>query len=386
MKQLYERMGMSSLISEQQKYVIELTANSLFNLNSMRRDCTEEIIPELLSQAVLPIALPDHKLASSIIATNMQVSYEHTELHELLTENTIPYVILKGVASASYYPNPILRTMGDVDFLLHPSDMSRTASLLESIGFEKAVDDDEGGIHIAFHRDNSTWEMHRSINGIPAGEVGERVKLFLSDIIETALDYDEGNGVIKIPDHFHHGLVLLLHTASHLTSEGVGLRHLCDWAVFVNHFTDDQFRFLFEEKVIACGLWRFAQLLSLVSVKYLNLPYQSWMGEADADILEQLITDIMDGGNFGKKDEDRYRQIKYISNRGEHTVDQKSTVLQLWDTIGRKAEAQGKSRLAVVGDYASMVLKGERKLDNYETIRQAAERKKLYSEFHLFEV
>lgn len=67
-------------------------------------------------------------------------------------------------------------------------------------------------------------------------------------------------------------------------------------------------------------------------------------------------------------------------------MDQKPTVLQLWDTIGKKAEAQGKSRLAVVGEYASMVLKGERKLDNHETIRQAAERKKLYSEFHLFEV
>lgn len=346
----------------------------------------DKLVHELISQAVLPIALSQHKLASSIIATNMQVSYEHTELHDLLTENSIPYVILKGVASASYYPNPILRTMGDVDFLVDSADILRTTSLLESNGFEKAVDDDTDGIHIAFHRGDSTWEMHRSINGIPAGEVGERIKLFLSDIIETAVDYDEGNGAIRIPDDFHHGLVILLHTASHLTSEGVGLRHLCDWAVFVNHFTDEQFCTLFEEKMKACGLWRFAQLLSLVSVKYLKLPYKSWMGEADDTILEQLIIDIMDGGNFGKKDEDRYRQIKYISNRGEHKVDQKPTVLQLWDTIGKKAEAQGKSRLAVVGEYASMVLKGERKLDNHETIRQATKRKKLYTEFHLFEI
>lgn len=146
---------------EQQKLVIELTANSLFNLSSMRLDYTEEIIPELLLQAVLPIAIPTHKLASSIIASNMQVSYEHTELHNLLTQNSIPYVILKGVASASYYPNPILRTMGDVDFLINSADFPRVASLLESIGFEKATEDDGEGIHIAFHRDDSTWEMHR---------------------------------------------------------------------------------------------------------------------------------------------------------------------------------------------------------------------------------
>ena len=380
------REGGSSLVDEKQNRVLELTANSLFNLGSEELHYNGEIISELLSQAVLPIALPAHKLVSSIIAANMQVSYEHTELHDLLTENSIPYVFLKGVASASYYPNPILRTMGDVDFLINSADIPRAASLLESIGFEIAVDDDDNGIHIAFHRDDSTWEMHRSINGIPEGKVGNQVRRYLSDIIETAVDYDEGNGIIKIPDDFHHGLVLLLHTASHLTSEGVGLRHLCDWAVFVNRFAEEHFSALFEDKLKSCGLWRFAQLLSLTSVKFLHLPYQLWMGDADEVILEQLITDIMNGGNFGHKDEDRYRQIKYISNRGENTVDRKPTVLQLWDTIGKKAEAQGKSRLAVVGDYASMVLKGERKLDNRETLKQAAERKKLYSEFRLFEV
>jgi hypothetical protein len=227
--------------------------------------------------------------------------------------------------------------------------------------------------------------MHRSINGIPAGNAGELIKRYLSDIIETAVDYDEGNGVIRIPDDFHHGLVLLLHTASHLTSEGVGLRHLCDWAVFVNHFTDSQFTDLFEDKLKDCGLWRFAQLLSLTSVQYLKLPYQSWMGEADDDLLEQLITDIMDGGNFGHKDEDRYRQVKYISNRGEYTVDEKNPVLQLWDTIGRKAKATDTSRAAVVADYIGMVLKGERKLDSRSTVTNAAERKRLYTELHLFE-
>lgn len=369
--------------------VLNLISTALFEHKKDIADSQAAPISELLSQAVLPLAnLADNpewrKLSTSIIATNMQVSYEHTELHDLLTAHSIPYVILKGVASAAYYPNPILRTMGDVDFLIHPSDIPLVASVLESIGFEKAAGEDDDGIHIAFHRDASTWEMHRSINGIPAGKSGELIKCYLSDIIETAVDYDEGNGVIRIPDDFHHGLVLLLHTASHLTSEGVGLRHLCDWAVFVNHFNASQFTELFEDKLKVCGLWRFAQLLSLTSVQYLKLPYQSWMGEADDDLLEQLITDIMDGGNFGHKDEDRYRQIKYISNRGAHTVDEKNPVLQLWDTIGRKAEFTDTSRVAVVADYIGMVLKGERKLDSRATVANAAERKRLYTELHLF--
>ena len=58
-----------------------------------------------------------------------------------------------------------------------------------------------------------------------------------------------------MPSHFHHGLNLLLHTNQHLLGEGLGLRHLCDWAVFAAGFSDEEFRELFEEKLKAvdCG-------------------------------------------------------------------------------------------------------------------------------------
>lgn len=381
-------------LSNTQKDLLLLAASALVRQAGKTADAGggDVLVREACEQAVLPLVygvLPQESKAlcgkeyKQTMAANMAISYAHTELHDLLTENAIPYVILKGAASASYYPTPILRTMGDVDFLVKEQDLKRTGELLERIGFQPEAD--TGGIHIGYHRGNSTWEMHRSINGIPESVAGEIIHGYLSDVIETAVNYDEGNGILRIPDPFHHGLILLLHTASHLTSEGVGLRHLCDWAVFVNHFPDEQFIGLFEDKLKSCGLWRFAQLLTLVSVKYLHLPPKAWAGEAEEELLEGMIRDILTGGNFGKKDEDRYRQIKYISNRGEHTVDEKSAVRQLWDTVSRKAKAENKTRLGVVTDYAKLVIQGKRKLDDRETIRRAGERKGLYAEFHLYE-
>ncbi len=231
---------------------------------------------------------------------------------------------LKGCASASYYPAPVFRTMGDVDFLVNPTDLSKADELIQSIGFRRG--ENVSGAQIEYFRDNSTWDMHHSINGIPDNVSGKHIRVYLSDIIDTAMEYDEGNGAVKIPDPFHHCLILLLHTASHLASEGVGLRHLCDWAFFANKVNVEQWK----TELQNCGLYHFAQILTLVSMKYLGLPEQSWAGTADDTILEQFITDILDGGNFGKKDDDRYRQIKYISNRGERTVDQKNVVIQLW--------------------------------------------------------
>lgn len=375
-------------MTEAHKTLLDIASSALFHLHQAAF-ADEAVYEEAIEQAVFPLIVseqiecPDNwkKTYNALMASNFNISYEHTELHELMTEHQIPYVVLKGVASASYYPTPILRTFGDVDFLVKESDMEAAGKLLESIGFIPEKDRD--GIHIGYHREESTWELHRSINGIPEGK--EMIAEYLSDIIETAVPYEEGNGTVMVPDPFHHGLVLLLHTASHLTSEGIGLRHLCDWAVFAASLTNDAFAALFEEKLKNCGLWRFAQLLTLVSVKYLGAPERQWAGTASESMLETMMQDILTGGNFGHKDNDRYRQIKYISNRGERTVDEKSTMMQLWDTIGKKAKSEGKSRLVVVGEYAAMVLSGKRKLDSRETMKRAADRKQLYAEFHLFE-
>lgn len=375
-------------LTEVQKKLLDITSNVLFHSNQVSF-VDEAVYEEAIEQAVFPLIVSAQKdcadkwkkTFNALMASNLNISYEHTELHELMTEHQIPYVVLKGLASASYYPTPILRTFGDVDFLVKEQDVEAAGKLLESLDF--VPEDDRDGIHIGYHREMSTWELHRSINGIPEGK--EIIAEYLSNIIETAVPYEEGNGTVMIPDPFHHGLVLLLHTAAHLTAEGVGLRHLCDWAVFAASLTNDAFVVLFEEKLKGCGLWRFAQLLTLVSVQYLGAPERHWAGAASDYLLETLMQDILTGGNFGHKDDDRYRQIKYISNRGEHTVDEKSTVMQLWDTIGKKAKSEGKSRLGVVGEYAAMVLSGKRKLDSRETMKQAAERKQLYADFHLFE-
>lgn len=232
------------MITPVQNRILSILSDTLFSrcvsANTVHEDSdTNQLITEASAQAVLPLLalnnIPTAKTQiNAILAKNLNVIYEHAELHELLTSNNIPYVILKGCASAAYYDDPVFRTMGDVDFLVNPQDVDRAGELLESIDFARAAEDDGTGFHIAYHRDASTWELHRSVNGIPAGTCGDFVKSYLSDIIDTAVDCETSCGTIRISDPFHHCLILLLHTASHLTSEGVGLRHLCDWAVFAN--------------------------------------------------------------------------------------------------------------------------------------------------------
>ena len=63
-----------------------------------------------------------------------------------------------------------------------------------------------------------------------------------------------------VPSTFHHGIVLLLHTISHISSTGVGLRHLCDWLVFVESLTEDKFIEMFSGPLQDMGILTFAKV------------------------------------------------------------------------------------------------------------------------------
>lgn len=326
---------------------------------------------------------------------------EHDELNKLMTKNDIPYCTLKGLASAYYYPDPSLREMGDVDYLVQEADFETAKQAALNAGFAIDHGDEPDSIHIAFKREPmSIWEQHRTINGIPNGEVGENIQSEIDRTIKTSEQIALDGVICRIPDAFHHGLIMLLHVASHMTSEGIGLRHLCDWAVFANRLGNDGFDELFEEKLTRFGLWKFAQILTLVSEKYLGIAHMEWAQnpEVTDEHLEAVMEDIMNGGNFGKKDLNRYREIKYISNRGERTVDNKNVVDQVFGTLNQKTCSDypwiKKHKVflpigwaAEGGRYLALLITGKRKSKGTSAmLREAAKRKEIYSKMELFRI
>lgn len=323
------------------------------------------------------------KLARHSLAVTVNLNYAHAELNRLMQKENIPYVTFKGLASSLYYPQPELRNAGDVDFYVHPADFDRCETALQQAGFECVETE---GRHAGYQKGSIVLELHRRIGDVPHNAIGQVIeRQVMDDLIESAKTVDIGQGKVNIPDSFHHGMILLLHTIAHMTKEGVGLRHLCDWAVFEASLSDEVFCDLFEEKLKAYGLWRFAQQLSLCANRYLGAPVKAWQGSPDEAFLEKLMSDIIASGNFGKKDSDRKGQIKYIADRGEGTVKNTSALRQVRKTLAKKAALEHKSKAAVAAEYAKNVLAGKRRLDTKKTVESAAERKALYSAFHLFE-
>lgn len=251
---------------------------------------------------------------------NMRIHAQHTDLHKLMTDHGIPYVTLKGAASARYYPDPQSRGMGDVDFYVGEADFDKALEVCQTAGFEASGLDHI--CHVILKKGRVHMEMHRMPAGVPDGKVGDIVKGYLSSLQEDARLVQDSLVTCVCPSDFHHGLIMLMHMQHHLLAEGIGLRHLSDWAVFVNHFSGEEFPELFREKLKTVGLWKLARLLSLCAVEFLGLPRQSWMMEdaRDRALARTLMEDILAGGNFGKKDRQRAYEGMFISNRGKDGV------------------------------------------------------------------
>lgn len=401
-------IGMNCLMSENQNIFLNVCSNSLFNKKTSLPDelDVKGILTEAKHQAVYSLVYSavkdkvekaDGEFFSHIITNNIRVEYAHGEINQAFKKFNVKYVVLKGVSSALYYPEPLLRTMGDVDVLVSGDDVLSADKALKSIGFVTNVNLDTENMHIEYRRkDGIICELHFRVNGVPDNEKTDVINNYLSDIYEKSFECNAQNCTCVLPSKFHHGIILLLHTASHLTNEGVGLRHLCDWAVFANSFSNDEFIALFEKPLKQMGLWRFAQLLTLVSAEYLGCDPKDWAGTADENLLEGIVADILNGGNFGYKDADRYRQIKYIGDREKRTVSKINPVFQLFFSINSKTKAELKftqkykillplGYVITVLKYFWLLLTGKRKIDRFSTLNTAEKRKNIYKEFSLFE-
>lgn len=375
-------------------------------LESIFQECRHQSIALLLFPTIKnKLSLELHRKwmqhSHQLLATNLRSELAHCELHRIMTAASISCVIMKGCASAAYYPDPALRTMGDVDFLVSPGDLERAGKVLETAGYIRELGHDDR-VHISYHKGEGAskivLEMHWESNGVPAGKNGEIVREYLATCISEAIPYETPSGIFMGPSRFHHGLILLLHTATHLINSGVGLRHLCDWAVFVETFSDEEFCNVFEQKLKAAGLWRLAQILTQLSSVYLGCSKKTWAGNPDADYLEALMADILAGGNFGKKDSQRLNQAKLMTDKKTGTVTETSMFKQLCRTMNEKAELalpaiKRFSILLPIGwlyvafRHIIRILTGKRaKINLKSTLSGAEQRSVLYRQLRLFEI
>lgn len=225
------------------------------------------------------------------ISYNMKYKYEQSKLNI-----SVPYTILKGTAVAQYYPYPEYRTMGDIDVMTYREDyICACNELIENKWKEITnANDLKRGRHRAFAKEGIVVEIHAFFASMNDPEKAET----LDDlIVENITD----NHIL--PDMIN-GLVLIDHINQHM-EEGIGLRQIIDWMMFVHKCLPDDKWPEFESIAQKTGLETLAITTTRMCEMYLGLPSHKWCAKANERLCQKLMDYVMKCGNFGmKKDQE----------------------------------------------------------------------------------
>lgn len=395
-------------LRENEKILLDILANNLFNAGrtvNLSEDDLNAVWCEAYAQAVSLMAFHNsdyksltkdrcdyiRKKLNQTLADNAKVDYEHVRICEIMNNAGIPCTILKGFASALYYPDPLMRSMGDVDFLVDTDNFEEANRVLIENGYQPTGKNHD--VHDIYLGNVCRCEMHFQPSGIPEGKMGVKVRKYLSDLLEKSQKVQTELGEIIVPSTFHHGLIILLHMCHHLTGDGLGLRHLCDWAVYLDKIGEKAFLETFEKAFRDIGLWDFAKIMTFISCEYLGLSGMEWAKDADKKLADYILIDIIIGGNFGQKKADRSHEHLLISSKnekkksmlGQFFISANSIVYHNW-----KAARKFKILLPVGwiffgGRYIIRSILGKRpKVRPNKVAKHASERIDIYSRLNLF--
>lgn len=218
-------------------------------------------------------------------------------------------VLLKGLGVGLNYPDPTLRMYGDIDLYVGDTHYDRACSFISK---ELNIEGKEGkegkevlsDYHFEFRFMNCRIELHRYANSPSAipfqGE--EFMRWSRSELEGNSLREVDIEGIkLNLPPPNFDFIYIFFHIWSHLMTEGIGLRQLCDWVCYVESFSDRLDR---EELARLIKRFRFTTPLSLLAtlcVRELGIAAERFEGLASCNNnqYQRVMDKIWSGGNFG---------------------------------------------------------------------------------------
>lgn len=307
------------MINVNQQALLELLKASLFGEkpNFPENVDWDAVLQEAKDQTVVALAAPAVPKQESAkwqvpVAQNtanfLNLLNEQTKLIQLFDAADIPLVILKGFAAAMYYPAPLKRSMGDVDFLVPPEHFEKARALMEENGYvfnsNHGTDRDYSytkcGVILELHHHYSDekWDIDPLI-----------LKSF-SDISTRELYYHR----FPVLPEMINGLILLDHVRHHLQG-GLGIRQIIDWMMFVHaNLNDENWRKSFLNLAREAGLKKLAITMTSMCKRFFGLPDPiTWCDSADESTARELLEIVFDYGNFGSKVTEEIHPSEYIT-------------------------------------------------------------------------
>lgn len=268
--------------------------------------------------------------ARQTVSQNYHLLFTGKFLTGLLREAGIPVTLLKGTATAAYYPVPELRKSSDVDlYLLEEGDLPTARTLFLMHGM--TVKEEQHSLHhlVMQTAEGIIVELHTLITEpFDSSAVNAHLE-GCRDIFAAHTEEKEIMGVaLPVLTGACHAYELLLHMLQHFLRAGFGLKLLCDWVVFWKAGLSEEEQTLYERLITESGIKGFSDVVTGVCVEYLGLPeekvnfMQAGCGRkttvghdtgnraAECILREDFLRDVLESEEFGNTSADRMVAVR----------------------------------------------------------------------------
>ena len=299
-------------ISPVQQQYLDVLRSALWGgtLNSLPED-----IPGVLEianrQKTRPLVLDALQKAGYEDPESMILIYRNTSTHVKLNRNIsrlvtlfreagIDPVLLKGQGIALNYPEPMLRECGDIDLYVGQEQYESACALIK--GQESTQQIEENKLHLTVKYNKAVVEIHR----VSASLRNRKQNEYYQSIADKGLGENLCSVVIdgapiNTPADSFNAFYLFYHFLHHAIEGGIGLRQICDWALFLHSRAGRLDTSVIEQACGRLGISKCWQLYASIAVDYLGLPaaempfYKQGLAGQSAKVLALIFKD----GNFG---------------------------------------------------------------------------------------
>ena len=259
-------------------------------------------------------------MAEMIRKQNIRLFQDSVKVCKNFENKGFANCILKGQGNALLYPDPYMRTPGDIDIYL-AGGRKRVMQYINKVCPNQVM----RYHHVDFPVMKTAIEVHFTPSYMFFPIHNSRMQKWFKEVMGEQCNHrvslPDGYGEIHVPQVSFNVIYILSHLYRHIFTEGIGLRQLLDyyfvlvkWHTDLTNLTDSNKSLpqmtqintdldTLRHELKYLGLWKFAQAVMYVLHEVFGLSEDRMIAPMDEREGWFLLDEIMRGGNFGQYDD-----------------------------------------------------------------------------------
>lgn len=259
-------------------------------------------------------------MAEQIRKQNIRLFLDSVKVCKNFENKGFANCILKGQGNALLYPDPYMRTPGDIDIYLS-GGRKKIMKYVDRVCPNQVM----RYHHVDFPVMKTAIEVHFTPSYMFYPVHNRRMQKWFKEVMDlqcsNVVTLPDGYGEITVPTTSFNVIYILSHLYRHIFTEGIGLRQLLDyyfvlvkWHTDLTNLTDSNKSLpqmtqintdldTLRHELKYLGLWKFAQAVMYVLHEVFGLSEDRMIALMDEKEGRFLLDEIVRGGNFGQYDD-----------------------------------------------------------------------------------